>query len=193
MRRALDFYETAPWQVDALTDHLPELQSGLVFCPTVGDGSLMRQLEKNRPRLSFVTNDLDPSREADFHLDATRLSSWATMVRAVGARPDWVVDNPPFNVEIDIAKYAYEAARLAVILMARISFIEGTKARGPWLAAHPRTKQIALERYSFTGNGKSDSSTTEWLVWSKVPIANPGGHTAFGYKDGSAQRAREVA
>lgn len=87
-------------------------------------------------------------------------------------------------------------------MVARVSFPEGTKTtqhqgkpctpRGPWLSTHPRIKQITLERYSFTGNGKSDSATTEWLVWSKVPIANPGGHTAYGYKDGWAQQRKAL-
>lgn len=45
MRRARDFYETAPWQVDALVDFLPEL-SGSIWCPCVGDGSLMRRLRR---------------------------------------------------------------------------------------------------------------------------------------------------
>jgi hypothetical protein len=45
-----------------------------------------------------------------------------------------------------------------------------------------------LERYSFTGDGRSDSASTEWLVWAKVHIAGPFGITAYGYKDGSAQR-----
>jgi hypothetical protein len=70
--------------------------------------------------------------------------------------------------------------------MSRLSFVEGTKTgaypRGEWLQAHPRQLQIALERYSFTGDGKSDSATTEWLVWSKAQLSHVGGYTAFRYK-----------
>ena len=54
MRRLNDFYETAPWQVDALVDHLPEL-TGVVWCPCVGDASLLRRLAERRPDLKFVT------------------------------------------------------------------------------------------------------------------------------------------
>lgn len=187
MRRALDFYETAAWQVDALVDHLPEL-SGSIWCPCVGDGSLMRRLKERRPDLGpFVTNDIDTSKAADYHGDATVSRTWEEIIEAHG-RPDWVVDNPPFNVEAAIAKLACAVARKGVVLMSRISFPEGTKERGPWLVAHPRAKQITLERYSFNGTGKSDSTTTEWLVWAKVPILNPGGYTAYGYKSGDVQR-----
>jgi hypothetical protein len=199
VRRKRDFYETAPWQVDALVDFLPELR-GSVWCPSVGDGSLLRRLRERRPDLGpFLTSDIDPARPADFHGDATSADHWRRLVCAAG-RPDWVIDNFPFNVEIDILPHAYIAARLGVVAMARVSFPEGTKAtqhqgtpctaRGPWLAAHPRIKQIVLERHSFTGNGKSDNATTEWLVWAKpgVAITSPGGHTAFGYKPRTSGR-----
>jgi hypothetical protein len=189
-RRANDFYETAGWQVDALVDNLPEL-SGVIWCPCVGDGSLMRRLAERRPDLYFVTNDIDPTKAADFHGDATTNAQWEHMVIRRD-RPDWVVDNFPFNVEHRIVPHAFQAARCGVIAMARISYTEPTKDRGPWLAAHPYQKRITLERHSFTANGKTDSATTDWLVWAKVPIAGPFGVSAYGYRDGSAQR-RKVA
>lgn len=191
-RRANDFYETAPWQVDALVDYLPELASGLVLCPCVGDGSLMRQLETRRPALAFITNDLDPHKAADFHLDMTVADSWHRIVQAVGARPAWVVENYPFNVEHRIVPYALQAAQCGSIAMARVSYCEPTKDRGPWLRTHPYDKRITLERHSFTGNGSTDSATTDWLVWAKVPLSGPFGISAFGYRDGTAQEARQL-
>mgnify|MGYP001614673329 CR=1 FL=1 len=187
-RRRGDFYETAAWQVDALTNYLPEM-SGSVWCPCVGDGSLMRRLRENRPDLGpFVTNDIDPTREADHHLNARVSQQWNAMVNRYG-RPDWVVENPPFDAEMDILRCAIETARCGVAFMARISFAEPTRDRGPWLAENPYDKRITLERYSFTGNGKSDSATTDWLVWAKVPLAKPFGISAYGYKNRGAQHA----
>ena len=181
MRRDLDFYETANWQVDALVDNLPEL-CGTVFCPCVGDGSLMRQLSRRRPDLTFITNDIDPAREAHFHGDATDAWHWGRIVQQHG-RPDWVVENPPFNVEIQILKNAYDAAMFGVSLMARVSFAEPTADRGPWLSEHPYSQRITLERYSFTGNGKSDSATTDWLTWvTGTELSRPLGISAYGYK-----------
>ena len=191
MRRQRDFYETAPWQVDALVDHLPEL-SGSIWCPCVGDGSLMRQLQKRRPDLGpFVTNDINPEKPADWHGDAATAMCWNDILAGFDP-PDWVIENPPFNRELLIAQYALKAARKGIVLMSRISFPEGTKDRGPWLVAHPRQQQITLERYSFTGNGKSDSTTTEWLVWAKVPLARYGGFTAYGYKAGTPIRPQAL-
>lgn len=195
-RRANDFYETAPWQVDALVDHLPEL-SGTIWCPCVGDGSLMRRLQEHRPDLRFVTSDIDPARAADFHMDASSADGWNRMVEAAHIlsfpMPDWIVENFPFNVEHLILPYAFQAARCGVAAMARVSYAEPTKNRGPWLAEHPYQKRITLERHSFTGNGSTDSATTDWLVWAKQPIAGPFGISAYGYRDGSAQRQRAVA
>jgi len=192
MRRENDFYETAPWQVDALVDNLPEMMSGLVLCPCVGDGSLMRQLERRRPALAFVTNDIDATKDADFHLDMTHADSWNRIAQSVGARPDWVVENYPFNLEHLMLPYALQAAQMASIAMARVSYCEPTKDRGPWLRDHPYDKRITLERHSFTGNGKTDSTTTDWLVWAKVPIAGPFGISAYGYRSGEAQRRRKA-
>lgn len=180
-RQPQDQYETAPWQVDALVDHLPEL-SGTVWCPTVGDGALSRQLILRRPDLMIMlTNDINQGVTATHHDDATHAESWMTWVGRYGS-PDWVIDNFPFNVEALILRHALTVARCGVVALARISFPEPTKDRGPWLARHPRQLQVMLERYSFTGNGKSDQVTCEWLVWSKIPLALRGGYTAHGYK-----------
>ena len=189
MRRTHDFYETAPWQVDALVDFLPDVR-GTIWCPCVGDGSLMRRLMARRPDLSFVTNDIDHTKAADFHLDATRNATWEHMVTHRG-RPDWVIDNFPFNVEHRILPHAIQCATEGLVAMARVSYAEPTKDRGPWLRDHPYRKRITLERYSFTGNGSTDSATTDWLVWAKGPIMPPFGISAFGYRDGSAQRQKD--
>ncbi len=181
-RHANDFYETAPWQVDALVDNLPEL-SGTIMCPCVGDGSLMRRLAERRPDLVFITNDIDQRKEAHFHYNVATADAWNLMFQW----PDWVVENFPFSVEHLILPYAYQAARCGVVAMARVSYAEPTKDRGPWLAEHPYQKRITLERHSFTGNGQTDSATTDWLIWAKVPIAGPFGISAYGYRAGHAQ------
>jgi hypothetical protein len=190
MRRENDFYETAPWQVEALVDHLPELD-GVIWCPCVGDGSLARKLKELRPHARFITSDIDETKDATFHGDATKAQHWRYMAdRTVLFPCDWVVENFPFNVEHLIVPHALTMARKGVVAMARISFTEPTRDRGPWLSQHPYQKRITLERHSFTGNGKTDSATTDWLVWAKVPIQGPFGISAHGYRDGSAQRAK---
>lgn len=181
-RHPLDQYQTASWQVDALVDHLPEL-SGTIWCPTVGDGALYWRLLERRPDLKVtLTNDISPAVTADYHEDAALAASWLRWIGDHGM-PDWIIDNFPFGDEYQILRHALPAAKCGLVAMARISFVEGTQERGAWLAKHPRDLQVVLERYSFTGNGKADSTTTEWLVWSKVPLQYRGGYTAYGYRN----------
>lgn len=191
-RRQRDFYETAPWQVDALTDHLPEL-SGTIWEPCVGDGSLLRRLRENRPDLGpFVTNDLDRAKSADYHLDATLSESWETIALHRG-RPDWIVTNPPFCSEVQILQHAVEIAILGVVVMARVSFTEPTRERGPFLAQHPYGKRITRPRYSFTGDGKTDSVTTDWLIWARIQLSSPFGICAAGYGPGLRGKRMQAA
>jgi excisionase family DNA binding protein len=134
---------------------------------------------------------VDLAKAADYHLDATCVESWDTMVRDKG-RPDWIVTNPPFAVELAILQHAVEIAIHGVVMMGRVSFTEPTATRGLWLARHPYDKRITLERYSFTGTGKTDSATTDWLVWAKDPLAKPFGVSAHGYRSVSPHRVNEV-
>lgn len=152
MRRERDFYETAPWQVDALVDNLPEL-SGTIWCPCVGDGSLMRRLMERRPDLQFITNDIDEAKDALFHVDAATAEGWEYMRQRTALFPcDWVVDNPLFNVELPIAQNAYEHARRGVPLSrARME----SRARTPKAGSReargcPRTRVSNRSRWSGT-------------------------------------------
>lgn len=192
IRRALDLYETAPWQTRALLRNHPI--SGRILEPCVGDGSIVRVIVQESlrttgaseatglPAVLIYTNDLDPSKDADCHMDA----STADLYDRVGP-VDWVVTNPPYESQVclDIVRHAVEHARVGVAMMLRLSFREPTAKgsvqrvkkdgriiraagpRGPWLAAHPPSRIMTLPRYSFTGDGHSDSVTTEWVIWTR--------------------------
>ena len=57
--------------------------------------------------------------------------------------------------------------RVGVAFLLRLSFVEPTNERGDWLEKNPPTGRITLPRYSFTGDGRSDSVTAEWMIWHK--------------------------
>lgn len=175
MRHANDFYETAPWQTLALLANQPI--SGVVLEPCAGDGSIAHLLKehigsqfftgRSTGRSAVITNDLDHVRDADFHLDARG----DALYEAAGG-VDWVVTNPPYGMPDcrDIVAAAVKHARVGVAMMLRISFREPTakiNPRGPFLHANQPSRLLTLPRYSFTGNGKSDSATTEWVIWLK--------------------------
>jgi hypothetical protein len=52
-----------------------------------------------------------------------------------------------------------------VAMLLRLSFLEPTRERGPWLAKNPPDLVIVLPRISFTGDGKTDSVTCAWMIW----------------------------
>lgn len=169
----------------ALLEHLPEL-GGRILEPCSGEGAIASVLAYEG-RLTVVTNDFDPRRPADFHLDASHPGSWDTF-----GPIDWVVSNPPYvgHLCLPIVRLAVEHARVGVALMLRLSFIEPTakgqrrrrtregrillasEPRGPWLAQHPLSRLLVLPRHSFTGAG-SDSVTTAWCIWARIPLSGP--------------------
>jgi hypothetical protein len=159
VRRANDFYPTPSWAERELDRRIPI--SGVVFEPCVGDGDLIR----HRNDVAW-TNDIDPSKEASFHLDATKTGSWDEFPWC-----DWVVTNPPFDRAMSILSLAIDRARVGVAFLLRLSFLEPTKGttrhagRRDWLAAHPPDRLLVLPRISFTGDGNTDSVTCAWMVW----------------------------
>jgi hypothetical protein len=175
-RRAKDFYETPPWMTQELLRHIPLLPSQTVFEPCCGDNSITYVLIT---KSAVFTNDIDPLRSAHYHRDATQEMIWQT------GPYDWVITNPPFgqNAPLAIVQHALRRANVGVAMMLRLSFLEPTKARGPWLKAHPPDQMIVMPRHSFTGNGKSDSVTTAWMIWRKDLGATGGIYCAFGAKE----------
>ena len=160
MRVENDFYETPPWQTRALTSR--QQIAGRVFEPCAGDGSIVNQLPQF---ITVNTNDIDPVRNAQYHLDAICPESWRQF-QSRGAI-DWVVTNPPFNSAMPILINAHRCARVGVAMLLRISFMEPTGDRSDWLAVNPPTRQFIMPRWSYKCNGKSDSVTTAWFIWLK--------------------------
>lgn len=181
MRRAHDFYETAPWQTRALLAH--QRIDGVIIEPCVGDGSIEREIaadcwRRTEGKTCLVTNDLNPDCTAEFHFNAASDDLYLAVAKRYGW-VDWVVTNPPYGMPLcrDIVSLAVRHARKGVAMMLRISFREPTakiNPRGPFLQAHPPQRLLTLPRYSFTGDGSSDSATTEWVIWIKDRAYNVG-------------------
>lgn len=160
-RRDRDFYPTVPAATRVLLSRVRI--AGVVVEPCVGAGDIASVLAG--PLRCVVTNDIDRSRPADFHRDATSPSAWRVFERE--GQIDWVVTNPPFNRAEAIVPLAYEHARKGVAMLLRLSYLEPCGERAEWLAEHPPTAALVLPRISFTGDGKTDSTTCAWFVWEK--------------------------
>lgn len=161
-RRALDFYPTiVPWALGELYKRVAIV--GDVAEPCVGNGDLIRNDDRSRV---IWTNDVDPAREATYHLDAAAPESWRTFPAV-----DWHVSNPPFNRALRILSLALPHARVGVAFLLRLTFLEPTKldGRGDWLEAHPLSRLIVLPRIPFKGGRATDSVTCAWMIWQRDP------------------------
>lgn len=81
-------------------------------------------------------------------------------------RPDWIITNPPFNKAFSILTMALSRCENVAMIL-RLSFLEPTKTRGIFLSITPPSGLIILPRMSFTEDGKTDSVTCAWMIWSK--------------------------
>lgn len=158
-RRKNDFYPTPGWATEVLLSNLPdeiEADSMVIYEPCSGQGDISNILKKKYPIV--LTNDIDPEMPSDGHIDATLDKAWTLQV-------DWTITNPPFNQAYQIVSKAVKNSKNGVAALLRLSFLEPTMERGPWLAANPPDKMIVLPRISFTGDGKTDSVTCAWMIW----------------------------
>jgi hypothetical protein len=155
-RRALDYYPSGTRAAAALYGRLPGIRH--VAEPCVGTGDLVADSWLD----VMWTNDIDHTRQADYRLDAAQRESWL-----VFPRPRWVVTNPPFSQAAAILANALEFATDGVAMILRLSFLEPCAGREQLLLLRPPTRLIVLPRMSFTNDGKTDSVTCAWMVWSR--------------------------
>ena len=177
MRKKLDLYETPVWQTHALLRFHPDIR-GTVLDPCAGTGAIVRVLTNSGH--TVVTSDVDTTQPTMIHGDAQTCSLYS----AVGP-VDWVVTNPPYRMPqcFEIVAQAVAHAKVGVAMLLRLSFREPTRLRGPWLRNHPVNRLLTLPRTSYTQDGKTDSVTTEWCIWTKLPTPLPPILSLYGVKE----------
>lgn len=158
-RRELDAYYSALWMPHFLLKHIAIEHGSLILEPCVGSGVISRYLSARGHYV--VTADIDPAIDANFTVDYLKNHDIAV------GHFDWIITNPPYNQAFEMLQKAIAEARVGVAFLLRLSFMEPTEERGEWLEKNPPTGRITLPRYSFTNNGKTDSVTSEWMIWLK--------------------------
>lgn len=168
-RHDLDLYTTPRWAVWCL---LKEWRpKGRIFCPTVGGGAIVNALKLYAPGFGiypdfeFVTNDIDPQHEADYHLDATKEETWA---KIYAEKPfQSVIENLPFNVAPKILplvlKYGTHNA-----LFLRNTWIEPCDNR-KCIQDHSEDHITSMPRYSFDDQG-SDKTACAWFYYDRFAV-----------------------
>lgn len=137
---------------------------GPVWEPCVGSGDIVAAMPDG---VVTLTNDLDPDREADYHLDAADPVTWLQFPEP---KPRTIITNPPFNAATQIARNAWQHTEDTLILLLRLSWQEPCADRAEFLRAtadHLRLVIPVNPRPDFRDDGGGDQVTVCWHVWQK--------------------------
>jgi hypothetical protein len=166
-RRAFDYYPTPAWMTRSLLRRVSLFD---VVEPCAGDGAIARVLRGAGIRV--LTNDLDQQWPTDWHEDATKEAFWECL-SGYAWRPYYGVTNVPFNLADRIVPLAVNYLPWFATIL-RLSWLEPTAARAPFLKAHPPSRVIVLPRHDFRGNGATDSVTSAWFIWDDNQVGKRG-------------------
>jgi hypothetical protein len=145
-RHHLNFYESPSWFTTELLRHVKLF--GTIGEPCVGMGAISSLLKAWPHTKSIWTNDIDPNKQAQFHLDATDAQSWQIFPDC-----DWICTNPPYAQDAaPIIKNAYHKARVGVAAFLLTSFLEPCDDRADFLEQHPPSNQFAIVNSQFAIN-----------------------------------------
>ena len=165
-RHLLDFYESPSWFTTELLRHVKLF--GTIGEPCVGHGAIASLLRVWPYTKQMWTNDIDPHKAADYHLDATLSQSWDSLPEC-----DWICTNPPYaEFAAPIIKNAYQKARVGVAAFLLTSFLEPCDDRADFLQQHPPSLVLILPRFCFRKDKKgkrwaTDNITISCFVWDK--------------------------
>lgn len=165
-RHPLNFYESPSWFTTELLRHVK--LSGIIGEPCVGMGAISSLLGAWPHTKSIWTNDIDPNKQAHFHLDATDSQSWQIFPDC-----DWICTNPPYaQFAAPIIKNAYHKARVGVAAFLLTSFLEPCDDRADFLEQHPPSLVLILPRFCFRKDKRgtrwaTDNITISCFVWDK--------------------------
>jgi hypothetical protein len=140
-RKELDRYDSALWFAEVLLERVPI--SGTILEPCSGGGNLSKVLIHHQKISAVITNDIDISTEADFHLDATTSECWEKIQKSYPII-DWVVTNPPYNQAFDVVKLALATAKVGVAMALRETWLGSAEERLIWLEKNRPTDIISM-------------------------------------------------
>ena len=176
-RKKLDQYFTPQWLTNGMLETIESMGitlKGNILEPCCGDWSIIKplsdRLDRNEVDYHIMTNDIDSSMTAQYHLDMRLEDSWDTIDQAFPI--DWVITNPPYKNAIEIIDFAESYPRQGLIALMRLSYVEPCGDRVDFLEEFPPTNMIVTPRVSFTGKG-TDKVTTAWLIWDKSKDDRP--------------------
>eukprot|EP00904_Undaria_pinnatifida_P000342 jgi/Undpi1/10308/HiC_scaffold_28.g12759.m1 len=166
-------YPSTSFQVRALLEHVEVNGEVLDICGATQDAVNMA-LAANGLRTS--TNDLNRCLQADTHYDASSeqcVKAFTQEARCI----DWMVTSPLYKNAFTILGQALRIARVGVAFKLRLSFLEPSKARGPWFKENPPSVIAYLPRATY--RGRVSNSPEAWFVWRRQSVETSVGQRIF--------------
>ena len=184
MRRQHDAYYTEQGLTLELLKYLNLTRYKTILEPCVGDGHIRDIVQTRYPHLQYTTNDVDTTKEADRHFDATvdgclynQIDTDETSTDLFHKRPyfwDCCITNFPYNVQDAILPLVWEHVDLLAFIP-RLTWLEPTKTRAKFLQdnkKHCRYQIIFNPRPKYDSKG-SDNVTSMFIVYDKSFYGNP--------------------
>lgn len=177
MRKQYDAYYTHQGLTLELLKYLDLTQYKTALEPCVGDGHIYSVVSQKHPHLQWTTNDIDLTKQADYHFDVSYYDLFyedlphetADTVWTKPRKWDCCITNFPYNQQNEIVPLVWQHVDVLAFLC-RLSWLEPTQKRAKWLKEneHHCKHQIIFSnpRPRFTEKG-NDSVTTMWLVYDK--------------------------
>lgn len=163
-----DFYPTPAWCVDRLLD-VVQLPSGRWLEPAVGDGAIIRAVDRHYPMglIRWTAVDIrDVSYPGAIHGDFLDIDITPEPPTYMSGRYyDVVITNPPYNQALDFIKKSMTLGCFVVMLL-RIDFLASAH-RASFFAKNMPNVCVLPNRPSFTGRG-TDATEYAWFVWDAV-------------------------
>lgn len=181
MRRQHDAYYTEQGLTLELLKYLDLSKYKTALEPCVGDGHIKSVVQQKYPHLQYTTNDIDLTKDADYHVDASDrhtdlyfTTSEAGLSWVGDAHWDCCITNFPYNVQDQILPHIWNHVELLAFIP-RLTWLEPTRTRAAFLEAnkkHCRYQIIYNPRPKYDSKG-SDNVTSMFVVYDKGYWGNP--------------------
>ena len=179
-RKQYDAYYTEQGLTLELLKYLNLTRYKTILEPCVGDGHIRDIVQTRYPHLQYTTNDVDTTKEADYHYDASDYSNdslykvWYDGVHK--SYWDCCITNFPYTMQDAILPMVWDHVELFAFLP-RLTWLEPTRTRAKFLEdnkKHCRYQIIFNPRPRFRADTKgSDSATSMFIVYDKNFYGNP--------------------
>ncbi len=167
-RRQHDAYYTEKGLTLELLRYLSLDKYTTILEPCVGDGHIRDVVQTRYPHLVYTTNDIDPTKEADYHYDASQFDLYLEQYW------DCCITNFPYDKQDQIIPIVWQSVELLAFIP-RLTWLEPARTRAKFLqenAKHCRYQIIYNPRPKYDSKG-TDNVTSMFIVYDKSYYGKP--------------------